>query len=172
MPKKYSQPGDKRWPNSTEIENFRNLISGSNKSCLGLERFVYFNDPAAHHPVCLKYTGLIDIAGNQCKPGVRLDPYQTPHPQCEANPFVTGAHYASNGSACMTPYQFLNNRNFKKDWMAAFIVTAETPEDIQHAVRFARNHSLGISVLNTGHDMQVYLRSQGGQKDIFISHLI
>ena len=62
----------------------------------------------------------------------------------------------------MTPYQFLNNRNFKKEWMAAFIVTAENYTDIQHAVRFAKKHNLGISVLNTGHDMQVYL------KDIFI----
>ena len=127
---------------------------------------MYFNDSSAHQPIiCLNYTGLIDIAGNQCEPGSRPDPYQTPHPQCDANPFVTGAYYAPNGSACMTPYQFLNNRNFKKEWMAAFIVTAEKPEDIQHAVRFAKKHNLGISVLNTGHDMQVYL------KDIFILYL-
>ena len=154
-------PGDKSWPNSTEIEHFKTLISGSKKSCLGLDKFVYFEDLAAHYPqICLNYTGLIDIAGNQCKPAARLDPYQTPHPKCDENPFVTGAYYANNGFACMTPYQFLNNRNFKKEWMAAFIVTAENYTDIQHAVRFAKKHNLGISVLNTGHDMQVYLRGQ------------
>ena len=55
----------------------------------------------------------------------------------------------------MTPYQFLTNRNYKKEWMPAFIVTAENHSDIQLAVKFAKHHNLGISVINTGHDMQV-----------------
>jgi hypothetical protein len=104
----------------------------------------------------LPYTGLIH-KDNQCKwPGPRSPTgnYQTPDPNCDQNPFVTGAYYDENGLACMTPYQFLNNRNYKKEWMAAFIVTADTPEDIQHAVTFAKKHKLGISVFSTGHDMQ------------------
>ena len=54
----------------------------------------------------------------------------------------------------MTPFQFLNNRNYKKEWKAAFIVTAEHPDDIVKAVQFANHHSLGISVFSTGHDLQ------------------
>ena len=144
------------WPNSTEIAAFKANISGSEKSCLGLDRFVDFSDPAAHNQtICLKYTGL--QLNNSCK---STGSYQSPHPKCDENPFITGAYYdADNGTACMTPYQFLNNRNFKKEWMAAFIVTANTTEDIQAAVRFARTYNLGISVINTGHDMQVDLRS-------------
>jgi len=38
--------------------------------------------------------------------------------------------------------------------MAAFIVTAETPQDIQEAVMFAKKHNLGVAVMGTGHDMQ------------------
>ena len=80
----------------------------------------------------------------------------TPDPNCDPNPFVTGAHYEhdDDGKACMTPYQFLNNRNYKQEWMAAFIVTAETPSDIKLSVKFAKEHNLGISVISTGHDMQ------------------
>ena len=81
--------------------------------------------------------------------------YQTPDPHCEANPFISGAHYDNiTGKACMTPYQILNNRNFKHEWMAAFIVNAEFPSDIQASIEFAKKHNLGISVINTGHEMQ------------------
>ena len=53
----------------------------------------------------------------------------------------------------MTPYQILNNRNYRKEWMAAFIVNAESPEDIKLSIEFAKTHNLGISVINTGHEM-------------------
>ena len=32
-----------------------------------------------------------------------------------ANPFITDAHYEGD-MACMTPYQALNNRNYRNDW--------------------------------------------------------
>ena len=54
----------------------------------------------------------------------------------------------------MTPYQVLNNRNFKHEWMAAFIVNAEFPSDIKTSIEFAKKHNLGISVINTGHELQ------------------
>ena len=80
--------------------------------------------------------------------------YQTPDPHCEANPFISGAHYDNiTGKACMTPYQILNNRNFKQEWMAAFIVNAEFSSDIKASIAFAKKHNLGISVINTGHDL-------------------
>ena len=53
----------------------------------------------------------------------------------------------------MTPFQFLNNRNFKLEWMAAFIVTASTSEEIISSLKFARTHSLGVAIMATGHDL-------------------
>ena len=80
--------------------------------------------------------------------------YQTPDPNCDANPFITGAYYDNEtGQACMTPYQAVNNRNYRREWMAAFIVNAESPDDIIHSIEFAKQHNLGISVINTGHEM-------------------
>ena len=69
-----------------------------------------------------------------------------------ANPFITDAHYDKE-MACMTPYQALNNRNYRNEWMAAFIVVAETPEDIQKSIKFAKKHNIGVSVINTGHEL-------------------
>ena len=81
--------------------------------------------------------------------------YQSPDPNCDPNPFITGAYYdGKTGLACMTPYQFLNNRNHRLEWMAAFIVTAESREDIKKSIIFAKNHNIGISVISTGHEMQ------------------
>merc|ERR1711868_106242 len=37
--------------------------------------------------------------------------------------------------------------------MSAFILNAETPQDIQLAIQFAKKHNLGISVINTGHEL-------------------
>ena len=110
-------------------------------------------DPSAHETVCLKYTGL---QKNTTEDDRHLSGiYLTPDPNDDPNPFITGAYYDTNtGLACMTPYQFLNNRNYKNEWMAAFIVTAETPQDIMEAVNFATAHNLGISVMSTGHDLQ------------------
>ena len=53
----------------------------------------------------------------------------------------------------MTPYQILNNRNYRKEWMAAFIVNANSSEDIKLSIEFAKTYNLGISVINTGHEM-------------------
>ena len=78
--------------------------------------------------------------------------YHAPDPYCVASPFITDAHYEGE-KACMTPYQALNNRNYRNEWMAAFIVVAESYEDIQKSINFARNYNIGVSVLNTGHEL-------------------
>jgi len=158
LPKKYCQPGQECWPNVTAIANFSKIIDGNKLSCLKLKKFYSFDDPSAHQQICLHYTGL--IPENNCSRQRSNDyrpntgNYLSPDPNCDPNPFVTGAFYNKKGLACMTPYQFLNNRNYKQEWMAAFIVTAENEEDIKHAVLFAKEHNLGISVMSTGHDLQ------------------
>jgi len=151
-PRKYTQPGQKLWPTDMEIEEFRLKINGGKlTSCLGLPKFIYITDEEAHKQICLNYTGLErNKTGDRELSGI----YLAPDPNDEPNPFITGAYYNEEGKACMTPYQFLNNRNYKAEWMAAFIVTAETAEDIQNAVMFAKTHNLGISVMSTGHDLQ------------------
>jgi len=55
--------------------------------------------------------------------------------------------------ACMTPYQFLTNRNFYSEFKPAFIITAKTNEEVQMALRFAKNHDLGVTVMGTGHEL-------------------
>ena len=150
----YSQPGDENWPSQPDIDAFSKSIDGNNTSCLGLRKFVYFNDDYANSTLCLNYTGLEpDRKDETCKKQVET-PYSEPDDSCDPNPFVTGAKYNDTGFACMTPYQFLNNRNYKKEWMAAFIVTPHSREDIQKAVRFAKKHRLGVSIMSTGHDLQ------------------
>ena len=157
LPRKYCQPGHECWPTSKQIEEFSGSINGTKKSCLGLDRFVYKEYPAAHIITCLPYNGLQpNNTDGTCRKPDAESTYSIPDATCASNPFVTGAYYndTDNQYACMTPYQFLNNRNYKEEWMAAFIVTAESPEDIQYAIWFARNHSLGISIMSTGHDLQ------------------
>ena len=156
-PKQYCQPGDPCWPTRADLENFTEQINGNNLSCLRLKKFVNVNDQSAHEQICLPYTGLqVDTTPGTCPSPVNSDPYLPPDPSCAPNPFVTGARYndSDNQFACMTPYQFLNNRNFKLEWMAAFVVTAHSKEDISAAVKFARKHNLSISVISTGHDLQ------------------
>ena len=116
-----------------------------------------YTDLDAHKQHCFNYNGLNKLPKKGCKwedegkAGTGI--YQTPDPYCDANPFITGAKYNEEDLACMTPYQILNNRNYRKEWMAAFIVNAESPEDIKHSIEFAKTHNLGISVINTGHEM-------------------
>ena len=157
LPRKYTQPGDARWPTSTEIDIFSASINGTDISCLGLEKFVNVNDSKAHKITCLPYNGLEpnNTAGTCKKPALQST-YATPAQICNPSPFITGAYYkdTDNQYACMTPYQFLNNRNHKAAWMAAFIVTPSSPEDIKKSIKFANSHNLGISVMSTGHDMQ------------------
>ena len=161
-PRNYSQPGDALWPNKTDLDNFSATISGSNISCLGLKRFVRYDEMTAHKQVCLPYTGLVPDSSTvlsehgTCSIPYLASTYGQPDQSCDPNPFVTSAYYndTTNQYACMTPYQFLNNRNYKKEWMASFIVTAGSPSDIQKAIGFARKHHLGLSILSTGHDMQ------------------
>ena len=38
------------------------------------------------------------------------------------------------------------------EWVPAFIVTANSTEDIQKALEFANKHDLGVSVMGTGHE--------------------
>ena len=45
-------------------------------------------------------------------------------------------------------YEFL-----KVEWKPAFIVTAESTEDIKHALSFANQHDLGVSIMATGHEL-------------------
>ena len=78
--------------------------------------------------------------------------YQSPDPNCVANPFITNAFYEGD-KACMTRYQALNNRNYRNEWMAAFIVVAESHEDIQKSINFAKKYNIGVSVINTGHEL-------------------
>ena len=159
MPKKYCQPCQPCWPNVAEIEEFKVKINGNDSSCLDplIKKFVSYNDSEAHVQHCFNYTGLNNLTKSECKDdeskaGTGI--YQTPNPHCKANPFITGAHYNNiTGKACMTPYQILNNRNFKQEWMAAFIVNAEFSSDIKASIAFAKKHNLGISVINTGHDL-------------------
>ena len=83
--------------------------------------------------------------------------YGKPDPNCNTNPFITNAYYLKGSNdkmSCMTPYQFLNNRNYKLEWMAAFIVTAETSDDVSKAIIFAKSHNLGIAIMGTGSDLQ------------------
>ena len=164
LPKKYCQPCQPCWPSASEIDDFRTKIDGGDPSCLSpfIKKFVSYTDPDAHvQPLlqdCFNYTGLNNLTQKDCKDdeskaGTGI--YQTPNPHCDANPFITGAFYDNvTGLACMTPYQALNNRNFKHEWMAAFIVNAEFPSDIRVSIEFAKRHNLGISVINTGHELQ------------------
>ena len=156
-PKTYCQPGDKCWPTVQNITDFKNKINGTSKTCLNLTKFVWIEEEAAHVKTCLNYTGLVPKNATGCPSFKNRPPtgyYMTPDPNCDANPYVTGASYNDEGLACMTPYQFLTNRNYKHEWLPAFIVTAETPEDISYAIKFAKVHNLGIAIINTGHDMQ------------------
>lgn len=57
-------------------------------------------------------------------------------------------------SAFLRPYDFLNLRNFLVDRKAYFVVLARSIEDVSKAVRFARDHSLALSVFGTGHEFQ------------------
>ena len=167
----YCQPGEDCWPNQTQIENFSNAIEGDSLSCLGLKKLVHIQDPTAHQRKCLKYTGLLvnsspnnpvqvgDLRSckNKSLTAKHIGNYGDPNPNCAANPFITDAYYMNNTNpevSCMTPYQFLNNRNYKLEWMAAFIVTANTSDDIKEALLFARTHRLGVSIMATGHDLQ------------------
>ena len=36
--------------------------------------------------------------------------------------------------------------------MPAFIVTAESSEDISKSLEFANNHDLGVTIMSTGHE--------------------
>jgi hypothetical protein len=155
-PKRYCQPGESCWPTPQNITNFRQQIGSNNTSCLGLKKFVQADDEAAHnHKTCLPYTGLRPTVG----PGSDHTCNSTsPDLSCVRHPFTSGAYYKHNDTnnqfACMTPYQFLTNRNFNNEWMPAFVVTAENRTDISAAIIFATTHNLGISVMSTGHDLQ------------------
>jgi len=175
LPRKYCMPDQKHcWPNATEIEKFSISINGTHHSCLGLQKFIsMYDNEAQNNQSCLPYNGLLNnISRKLLKDGQYVggdhhvcnltseprpqSPFVQPDPNCNANPFITEANYESPDDeiACMTPYQFLNNRNYKSEWMAAYIVTAESPDDVSKAIKFANNHNLGIAVMSTGHDLQ------------------
>ena len=168
LAKTYSQPGDQQWQTikDSDVTRLSNSISkgegGDGISCLGLKNVVYFkknyDNNYAHTRICLPYTGLEPQGDDApCKKPQSETSYSQPDDSCNPNPFVTDAYYQEGSNktiACMTPYQFLNNRNYKKEWKAAIIVTPSTPDDISKAVKFARKHGLGISIMSTGHDLQ------------------
>ena len=60
----------------------------------------------------------------------------------------------SNGKACMTPFMFMSYGNYVQKFPPAFIVVVRNKYDIKHTVKFARNHSLGLAIMGTGHDDQ------------------
>ena len=148
------------WPNTTEIGKFSDSIDGTKNSCLSADgppipKFTSFENKTAHDRTCFHYTGLNNLTKNSCRfkeEDSERGIYHTPDPNCVANPFITYAHYEGE-MACMTRYQALNNRNFRNEWMAAFIVVAESKEDIQKSINFARRHNIGVSVINTGHEL-------------------
>eukprot|EP00092_Neocalanus_flemingeri_P023096 GFUD01025042.1.p1 GENE.GFUD01025042.1~~GFUD01025042.1.p1 ORF type:complete len:715 (-),score=125.78 GFUD01025042.1:4-1974(-) len=158
LPKKYCQPGEACWPTQQQIANFSEAFHGDSMSCLGLKRLVHVHDPSAHKQICLSYTGLQreTCKSKHSKHSNSIGNYGRPDPGCNANPFITNAFYNKSSrvkTSCMTPYQFLNNRNYKLEWKAAFIVTANTSEDVSKALIFARTHKLGVSIMATGHEL-------------------
>ena len=118
------------------------------------------NNNETNQKICLPYSGLenpLEFAQDKvCK---EVSPSSPPNPYCEPNVYNTGANYSDPenknpfpGYACMTPYQFLTNRNYKLEWKPMFIVVAMSDEDVSEALKFASEHNIGVAVKATGHD--------------------
>ena len=60
----------------------------------------------------------------------------------------------------LTPYMLLNLRNYVNQGLAYFVVLARNESDISKSVIFAASHNIAISVMSTGHEFQVQLKSQ------------
>ena len=119
------------------------------------------NNGETHQKVCLPYSGLenLDPVLNQSLTCKEVSPRSPPSPYCEPNVYNTGANYSDPENkdpfprmACMTPYQFLTNRNYKLEWKPLFIVVASSNEDVSEALKFASEHNIGVAVKGTGHD--------------------
>ena len=95
-----------------------------------IKKFVFFGDSDAHVSMCLPYSGLensADFRGDKVCHNVSVT--SAPYPYCEPNVYNTGASYKGSvdkNISCMTPYQFLTNRNYKLEWKPSFVVVASS----------------------------------------------